>query len=131
MTLEELTKLVAEGESDRVEFKGTTGQRGEACRTLCAFLNGDGGTIVFGVSCKGKLTGQLVSDETKKDLARAFCDFEPGIEIPTEYVDVDESHQAIVCRVGAERRSRMPTTAAPIEGYSPRRSRCRRNSMRR
>ena len=53
MTLEELTKLVAEGESDRVEFKGTTGQRGEACRTLCAFLNGDGGTIVFGVSCKG------------------------------------------------------------------------------
>ena len=99
MTLEELTKLVAGGESDRMEFKETTGQRGEACRTLCAFLNGDGGTVVFGVSRKGKLTGQLVSDETKKDLARAFCDFEPGIEIPTEYVDVDESHQAIVCRV--------------------------------
>ena len=33
MTLEELTKLVAGGESDRMEFKETTGQRGEACRT--------------------------------------------------------------------------------------------------
>lgn len=130
MTLEELTKLVAEGESDRVEFKGTTGQRGEACRTLCAFLNGDGGTIVFGVACKGKLTGQLVSDETKKDLARAFCDFEPGIEIPTEYVDVDESHQAIVCRVegGAQkpyaydgrpyRRVQSTTVKMPQEQYA-------------
>ena len=130
MTLEELTKLVAEGESDRVEFKGTTGQRGEACRTLCAFLNGDGGTIVFGMSCKGKLTGQLVSDETKKDLARAFCDFEPGIEIPTEYVDVDESHQAIVCRVegGAQkpyaydgrpyRRVQSTTVKMPQEQYA-------------
>ena len=130
MTLEELTKLVAEGESDRVEFKGTTGQRGEACRTLCAFLNGDGGTVVFGVSRKGKLTGQLVSDETKKDLARAFCDFEPGIEIQTEYVDVDESHQAIVCRVegGAQkpyaydgrpyRRVQSTTVKMPQEQYA-------------
>ena len=117
MTLEELTKLVAEGESDRVEFKGTTGQRGEACRTLCAFLNGDGGTIVFGVSCKGKLTGQLVSDETKKDLARAFCDFEPGIEIPTEYVDVDESHQAIVDG-RPYRRVQSTTVKMPQEQYA-------------
>ncbi len=99
MTLGELRELIADGESDCLEFKETTGQRGEACRTLCAFLNGNGGVVVFGVSRKGKLTGQLVSDETKRDLARAFCDFEPGIEIPTEYVPVDESHQAIVCRV--------------------------------
>ena len=40
MTAEELKKLIADGESDRLEFKETTGQRGEACRTLCAFLNG-------------------------------------------------------------------------------------------
>ena len=99
MTFDKPNELIAGGEGERLEYKETTGQRGEACRTLCAFLNGDGGTVVFGVSRKGKLTGQLVSDETKKDLARAFCDFEPGIEIPTEYVDVDESHQAIVCRV--------------------------------
>ena len=35
-----------------------TGQRGDACETLCAFLNKDGGTVVFGVTKKGKLTGQ-------------------------------------------------------------------------
>ena len=65
-------------ETQAIEFKETTGQRGEACRTLCAFLNGNGGVVVLGVSRKGKLVGQIVSDETKKDLARAFCDFNPG-----------------------------------------------------
>ena len=100
MTLEELRKLVADGEGDHVEFKETTGQRAEACRTLCAFLNGDGGTVVFGVTKKGRLTGQLVSDETRRNLAAAFCDIEPGLEIPVEYVPVDDTHQAIVCRVG-------------------------------
>ena len=47
MTLEELKRLIADGEGERLECKETTGQRGEACRTLCAFLNGDGGTVVF------------------------------------------------------------------------------------
>ena len=73
---------------------------------------------------------RLVSDETKKDLARAFCDFEPGIEIPTEYVDVDESHRAIVCRVegGAQkpyaydgrpyRRVQSTTVKMPQEQYA-------------
>lgn len=130
MTLDELKELIAGGEGDRLEFKETTGQRGEACRTLCAFLNGNGGTVVFGVSRKGKLTGQFVSDETKKDLARSFCDFEPGIEIPIEYVSVSESHQAIVCRVAGGmqkpyayagrpyRRVQSTTTRMPQEQYA-------------
>jgi len=46
VTLEELQELVAAGEGAIVEFKETTGQRGEVCCTLCAFLNGQGGTIV-------------------------------------------------------------------------------------
>ena len=70
MTLEELRKLVADGEGDHVEFKESTGQRIEACRTLCAFLNGDGGTVVFGVTKKGQLTGQLVSDEFSRQPPR-------------------------------------------------------------
>ena len=102
MRLEELNRLIADGENDRFECKETTGQRAEACRTLCAFLNGDGGgggAVFFGVSHKGRLTGKLVSDKTKRDLSRAFCDFEPGIKTPNKYVTVDDSHQAIVCRV--------------------------------
>ncbi len=40
MTLEELNELIAGCEGERLEHKETTGQRVEACRTLCAFLNG-------------------------------------------------------------------------------------------
>ena len=101
MTLDELIGLVARGESEAVEFKETTGQRVEACHTLCAFLNGNGGTVVFGVTKKDKLVGQLVSDETRKNLAAEFVKFEPGYEFPVEYVGVDDTHQAIVVRVPA------------------------------
>ena len=97
----ELLALVAQGENEVVEFKETTGQRVEACHTLCAFLNGKGGTVVFGVTNKDKLVGQLVSDETRKNLAAEFVKFEPGYEFPVEYVGVDDAHQAIVVRVPA------------------------------
>ena len=45
MTLEELKKLIADDEGETVEVKETTGQRVDACETLCAFLNKDGGTV--------------------------------------------------------------------------------------
>ena len=57
MTLEELKKLTADDEGETVEVKETTEQRVDACETLCAFLDKDGGTVVFGVTKKGKLTG--------------------------------------------------------------------------
>ena len=41
MTLEELKKLIADDEGETVEVKETTGKRGDACETLCAFLNYD------------------------------------------------------------------------------------------
>ena len=45
MTLEELQKLIAADEGETVEVKEATGQRRDACETLCAFLNKNGGTV--------------------------------------------------------------------------------------
>ena len=99
MTLDEIKTLLANGECETFEYKESTGQRVDACETLCAFLNGNGGTVVFGVTRKGKLTGQLVSDETRRNLFEVFDKFEPAADIETEWVRVDETHQAIVCKV--------------------------------
>ena len=99
MTIEELNEIIARDEGEAIELKESTGQRVDACETLCAFLNRDGGVIVFGVSRKGKLTGQLVADTTKRDLFEAFQKFEPAADVEVEWVPVDETHQAIVCRV--------------------------------
>ena len=104
MTLEELKELIADDEGETVEVKESTGQRRDACETLCAFLNKDGGTVVFGVTRKGKLTGQLMADTTKRDLFEAFQKFEPAADIEVSYVPVDETHTAIVCHVDAGNR---------------------------
>ena len=129
MTVDDIQKMIADNEGDVFEYKATTGQRVEGCRTLCAFLNGRGGTVVFGVTKEGKLTGQLVSDETKKDLAHAFYDFQPAVDIKVEYVAVDENRKAIVCSVGRGtqapyvydnkpyRRVESTTTVMPHEMY--------------
>lgn len=45
MTLEELKQIIAEGESERVEMKETTGQRGDACGALYACQDKDGETV--------------------------------------------------------------------------------------
>ena len=39
MTFEELKALISSGEGETLEVKETTGQRVDACETLCGFLN--------------------------------------------------------------------------------------------
>ena len=57
MTLAELQKLVAKskGEWEHLEFKKTTGELHGGMETLCAFLNGAGGKVLFGVTNAGRL----------------------------------------------------------------------------
>ena len=50
-----IEKLVAFKESDNMEFKESTGQLDRSMETLCAFLNGRGGTILYGVKDNGKV----------------------------------------------------------------------------
>ena len=75
--LDIIKRLIAEKECGRVEFKETTGQLERGMETLCAFLNGEGGTVLFGVTDKGKIIGQDVSDKTKRDIADAIRRIEP------------------------------------------------------
>lgn len=69
MNFEDVKTIVANGESDRVEFKSSTGQRTAAVKTVCAMLNGLGGFVIFGVGDKGKITGQQVAAKTLEDIS--------------------------------------------------------------
>ena len=71
ITLHDISRLAAGGESEAVEFKATTGQRSEAARTLSAMLNGRGGRVLFGVQSDGSVTGQQASDRTLEKITRA------------------------------------------------------------
>ena len=68
VSFDELNAWVAPGESEIQEFKETTGQRGEVCRTLCAMLNLRGGRVLFGVENRGRIVGQGVTDKTLEDV---------------------------------------------------------------
>jgi ATP-dependent DNA helicase RecG len=83
--LHELKEIAAGGETERVEFKRSTGQRTEATKSVCAMLNGTGGYLLFGVTDDGSLTGQQVSSRTLEDITRELRRIElpclPDIEI--------------------------------------------------
>jgi hypothetical protein len=62
-----LHSLIAQGESETLEFKRSTAELRRAGETLCAFLNGDGGQVLVGVGRKGPLVGQQIADITLRE----------------------------------------------------------------
>lgn len=76
-TIADIEALVGNTEGKDIEFKLTTGQLERGMETLCAFLNGNGGTVLFGVDDKGNIVGQEVADSTKRAIAEAIRHIEP------------------------------------------------------
>ena len=94
--LETAKRLIAEKEHSQVEFKETTGQLERGMETVCAFLNGEGGTVLFGVTDKGKIIGQDVSDRTRRDIAEAVNRLEPVADVHISYVPLPDCEKKII-----------------------------------
>ena len=59
MTLDEIKKLIAQGETRTLELKKSTGELKDGMHSACAFLNTDGGWLLFGIAPKSlKIVGQ-------------------------------------------------------------------------
>ncbi|MBI1849629.1 MAG: ATP-binding protein [Planctomycetes bacterium] len=99
MNFRQLKKLVRTGESSRVEFKKSTGELRQGLQTLCAFLNSDGGTVLFGVSPRGELVGQQVADSTLREIAQAMEGFEPSLQPTVKRMAVGGGKDAIAISV--------------------------------
>lgn len=94
--IEDIKELIALTECEKIEFKETTGQLDHGMETLCAFLNGHGGTILFGISDKGKIIGQSVADTTKRSIAEAINRLEPTATVQVSYVPVPGTDKMII-----------------------------------
>lgn len=89
MDIKEIKQLIAKNEHISLELKKTTGELKAAMHTACAFLNTDGGWLVFGVApISLKIIGQEVTDNTQQEIAQALTGIEPAIDVRVEYVDV-------------------------------------------
>ena len=91
MTIDDIRALVAADESRTLELKKTTGELKDGMHTACAFLNTEGGWLIFGVAPKSlKIVGQEVTDKTQQEIAQALAGLEPAVDVHVEYVDVPE-----------------------------------------
>lgn len=116
-TSEQIAAWASTGESESLEFKKSTAEKDRACRTLCAFANGQGGRVLFGVTPAGKVVGQDVTDRTLEDLAQEFQGFEPPLFPSVERVFVDGGREVLVLTVARSARARRwPFAAWPTSG---------------
>ena len=105
----QLENWLAEGESETQEFKKSIGQRSRAAETLCAFINHQGGRVIFGVDNDGAIVGMSVGNDTIEKISHEIQTIEPPV-FPT--IDVvswyDGQHEKKVVVVTATRGAQVP-----------------------
>jgi len=119
MTRSEIEQLTAQGESETVEFKKTTGQRRRAAETVCGMLNAQGGFVLFGVTPDGEIRGQEVSDDTLQEVVRELRKIEPQIVLQPETVPVDDTRDVIVISVPGDQRDVYTYDGRPYVRQGP------------
>lgn len=83
MDVNEVHQLVNTGENERVEFKqGIPKDAGDLAKVMGSFANTWGGTILVGISDRGKIIGVADPDRTMQQISSVACDAcEPPLDI--------------------------------------------------
>jgi ATP-dependent DNA helicase RecG len=98
MEMNQIEFLAKQGESQSLEFKKSTSNLKDVFQTICAFLNGDGGTVLIGVTDTGELAGQEISDKTKREIGIEISKITPfsNAAIEISYVPLSKSNRQII-----------------------------------
>ena len=90
MTIEELQAVIAQGEGQQLEFKRSLAELETAVRTLAAFANTEGGTVLFGVRQSGEIVGMEASQTSKEQLVnKVTSSTDPVLYPSVEFVKVN------------------------------------------
>ena len=81
-------------ETEKIEFKKTTGELKEGITSLASMLNKNGyGVLYFGVKDNGDVVGQQMGDRTLREVSQAIANFLKPQVIPTiEHELIDEKN---------------------------------------
>ena len=91
MTIEDIKALIEADESRTLELKKSTGELKDGMHAACAFLNTEGGWLIFGITPKSlKIVGQQVTDDTQREIAQAIAGLQPAVDVRPEYIDVPD-----------------------------------------
>lgn len=92
-------------ETEKVEFKKTTGELREGITSLASMLNKNGyGVLYFGVKDNGDVVGQQMGDRTLREISQAIANFIKPQIIPTIEHDLMDDKDVIKIEVrGSEK----------------------------
>ena len=90
LSITDIQEIINKDESRTLELKETTGELNKAMSSACAFLNSDGGWVMFGITPKLKIVGQQVTDNTKKEIANFIRKIEPSVNVAVQYVELPD-----------------------------------------
>lgn len=90
ITIDDIKKLISKNETRTLELKKTTSELHKGMETACAFLNSDGGWLIFGITPALKIDGQNVTDNTRQEIANAIRKIEPAIDVEVEYIELPD-----------------------------------------
>ncbi len=88
--MDELQRLIWEGENDKVDFKQRVTQPEKIARTMVSFANTRGGVILIGIKDDGSITG-VDPDEEKHTLqlaANFYCN--PPVALTYEEIEAEK-----------------------------------------
>lgn len=95
MTIQDIEKLIKNDENRNLELKKTTGELKDGMRTACAFLNTDGGWLIFGVAPTTLKIGQFDSQNDSQNI-------------------LSERQKKIVLLIGGDRRISVAMIASSL-----------------
>ena len=113
MTIEDIKRIISDDETKHLELKKTTGELKDGMHSACAFLNTEGGWLIFGIAPTSlKIVGQDVTESTRRELAQALVGLEPAVDVSVEYIDVPDGkdQQLIVMHFDGWVRGMVPYT---------------------
>jgi predicted HTH transcriptional regulator len=108
-----LRELIAEGEGLRLDFKYCISDSRKIARTLSAFANSEGGTLLIGVRDNGGIAGVRSDEEIYmiETAARLFCKPEIPFTVTQHIVDAKT-----ILEVKVDRGTRKPYKAKGDDG---------------
>lgn len=111
--MDSVKELIAQGEHQQLDFKFAISDARKIARTLCAFANTDGGSLLIGVKDNGKIAGVDPSEEIHMIEAAADMYCSPKLPFTTK---VWKEDMKLVLEVHIDSSPVRPVMARDDEG---------------
>ncbi|AKD04709.1 ATP-binding protein [Pontibacter korlensis] len=92
--MDELQRLIWEGENDKVDFKQRVTKPEKIARTMVSFANTHGGVILVGVKDNGYVTG--VDPEEEKHTLQLAADFYCDPPVQLQYEEIEQDNRTVL-----------------------------------